>query len=133
MSTVAQKLGINSGSSVGVAGLTVGEASELVGELPNGVNLRLRDGSLVDQLILAAHSLSDLEAMLPHSWEEIAPSGRLWVWYRKGVKSQGSGARLHRDTLQTLLAQHGMDGVTLISVNDTWSSMRVKQVAETHV
>jgi hypothetical protein len=128
MSTVAAKLGINSGSSVAVAGLTIAEAHELIGELPDGVKLTLRDGSVVDQLILAADSLSDLEAMLQRSWHEIAPNGRLWVWYRKGRKAQGSEVPLHRDTLQALLAERGMDGVTLISIDGTWSSMRVKQV-----
>ncbi|HEX4402198.1 MAG TPA: hypothetical protein VHZ98_12820 [Galbitalea sp.] len=66
--------------------------------------------------------------MLPGVWDAIATGGRLWVWYRKGAKAHDGKVPLHRDTLQALLAEHGMDGVTLISVDDTWSSMRVREL-----
>ena len=35
---------------------------------------------------------------------------------------------LHRETLRALLAERGMDGVALISVDGTWSSMRVREL-----
>ena len=129
MSTVAQKLGIKPGSIVRFDGLTPDTAHQLVGDLPNEVVVGTRNGSAVDQLILVANELADLEPKLAGVWKEISPGGRLWVWYRKGAnrsRTQGSEVPLHRDTLQALLAEHGMDGVTLISVDDTWSSMRVR-------
>jgi hypothetical protein len=69
--------------------------------------------------------------MLPGVWDAVSPGGRLWVWYRKGAnktRALGSETPLHRDTLQALLAEHGMDGVTLVSVDDVWSAMRIKQL-----
>jgi hypothetical protein len=131
MSTVAQKLGIKPDTRIAIDGLSVDATANLVGESPDGVVLSARDGSPVDQLILVAESLSDVASQLSGVWYEIVDGGRLWVWYRKGAsrsRAQGSETPLHRDTLQAVLAEHGMDGVTLISIDDTWSSMRVRKL-----
>ncbi|HEX3680011.1 MAG TPA: hypothetical protein VHU90_09850 [Galbitalea sp.] len=128
MSTVAEKLGVKPGNHILVDGMPVEEATGLLGELPEGVAVGARNGSPADQAILVADGLSHLAAMLSRVWEEIATGGRLWVWYRKGAKAHDGKVPLHRDTLQALLAEHGMDGVTLISVDDTWSSMRVREL-----
>jgi hypothetical protein len=127
-STVAQKLGIKADNHIVVDGMSVDETATLLGPLPDGVVVSARNGSRADQAILVADSLSGLASQLPGVWDEVATSGRLWVWYRKGARAQGSAVPLHRDTLQALLAERGMDGVTLISVDDTWSSMRVRAV-----
>ncbi len=130
MSSVAQKLGLKPGNSVAIDGVAIADARVLLGELPDGVTVAARGASQVDQLILVAQGLADLATMLPGTWSEIAPNGRLWVWYRKGAgrsKTESGDVPLHRDTLQALLAEHGMVGVTLISVDETWSSMRVKR------
>ena len=131
MSAVAKKLGIKSGATIAVAGHPLSEVRELLGEIPEGATVSERTGAVADQMLLVADGLADLAPMLDNVWSEIAPGGRLWVWYRKGAtrsRLQGSDAPLHRDTLQALLAEHGMDGVTLISVDDTWSSMRVREL-----
>jgi hypothetical protein len=131
MSTVAQKLGIKPGTIIAVDGQPLDDVSALLGDLPENVSVVPRTGSVADQVILAADGLTDLAFMLTRVWSEIARGGRLWVWYRKGANKaprQGNGTPLHRDTLQVLLAQHGMVGVTLIAVDDTWSAMRVREV-----
>ena len=131
MSTVAQKLGIKPGATVAVDGRPLADIKHLLGPLPEGVIVSERTGALVDQVILAANGLDDLPPLLSGVWNEIAPGGRLWVWYRKGAtKARGQDAEtpLHRDTLQAVLAEHGMDGVALISVDATWSSMRVREI-----
>jgi hypothetical protein len=131
MSTLAQKLGIRPGSRVAADGRPLAEVLELLDALPEGVAVSPRTGQRVDQVLLVANGLADLAPMLDGVWNEVASGGRLWVWYRKGAnksRAKGSEVPLHRDTLQALLAEHGMDGVTLISVNDTWSSMRVREL-----
>jgi hypothetical protein len=131
MSTVAQKLGIKQGATIAVDGQSLDYVGELIGELPDDVTVSHRTGIAADQVILAANGFADLAGMLDGAWELVRPGGRLWVWYRKGANKatvQGSEVPLHRDTLQSLLAEHGMDGVTLISVDETWSAMRVKQL-----
>jgi hypothetical protein len=131
VSTVAQKLGIKAGSTVAIAGQPLDDVRALLGDLPDAVSIIGREGEQVDQLILAANGVPELAEMLSGAWKEIAPGGRLWVWYRKGAnkkKAAGDEVPLHRDTVQALLAEHGMNGVTLISVDDTWSSMRVREL-----
>ena len=131
MSTIAQKLGIKPGTTIAVDGHPLAEVRELLGELPGDVVVSVRSGALADQVLLVADGLTELAPMLESVWSGVAPDGRLWVWYRKGANrsaAQGGEVPLHRDTLQALLAKHGMDGVTLISVDDTWSSMRVREL-----
>ena len=128
MSTAARKLGIKAGNAVVVDGMSIDETKRLLGELPDGVAVSDRSGTPADQVILVADDLAGLALKLGGVWDEVAPGGRLWVWYRKGARPQGSDVPLHRDTLQALLAEQGMDGVTLVSVDDTWSSMRVREL-----
>jgi peroxiredoxin len=131
MSAVAQKLGIKAGMRVVVDGEAPEHVRPFLGELPDAVSVCARTGEAADQILLIADGLAEVARMLDNVWSEVAPGGRLWVWYRKGAnksRAQGSEVPLHRDTLQALLAQHGMDGVTLISVDDTWSSMRVRAI-----
>jgi hypothetical protein len=131
MGTVAQKLGITPGATIAVDGQLAADVAELLGELPDGVLVSQRTGAGANQVIVAANGLADLPAMLDGVWNEVIPGGRVWVWYRKGARRAEAPVGdlpLHRDTLQALLAEHGMDGVTLISVNDTWSAMRIKQL-----
>ena len=131
MSTVAQKLGIKADSRVAVDAVDVDSARVLLGALQERVVVDARNGTPADQVILMADGLADLGTKLPGVWAEVSAGGRLWVWYRKGAnrsRAQGSAAPLHRDTLQAVLADHGMDGVTLISIDDTWSSMRVREL-----
>jgi hypothetical protein len=131
MSTVAQKLGIKPDAIVAVGGHPVSDVRELLGELPDRVTVTQRSSAAADQVLLVADGLADLAPMLDGVWDEVAPGGRLWVWYRKGAnksRAQGTGVPLHRDTLQAVLAEYGMDGVTLISVDDSWSSMRVREL-----
>jgi len=103
----------------------------LLGELPSSVTVSGRAGGLAHQVMLAADNLDELPRKLEHIWDEIAQNGRLWIWYRKGqskAASAGTAVPLHRDTLQAALAKLSMDGVTLVSIDDTWSAMRVKQL-----
>jgi hypothetical protein len=44
-----------------------------------------------------------------------------------GVRCAGSDG-LNRDTLQAALADHGLVGVTLVSLDSTWSAMRVRRL-----
>jgi hypothetical protein len=127
MSTVASKLGIRPSTRIAVDGLELDIVRALLEHVPRDALLVRRDGTEVDQLILAASGLDDLRAMLSHAWDEVAPGGRLWVWYRKGAaKKMGAELPLHRDTLQLALAELSLVGVTLVSVDTTWSSMRVR-------
>src|ERR1700761_8653518 len=90
-------------ASLGLAGLVASEPVE--------------ETSIV---VLVANSVEDVLEKARGAFEPVADGGRLWIAYRKGAKP------LHRDTLQDALHQVGLDGVTLIALNDEWSAMRVR-------
>ena len=126
-STNAQKLGIRPGCRVNVQGLALEQARPLLGPLPGDVILDSH--AAADIVVLFAGSLADIEAKITDLQALVTPGGRLWVSYRKGATrkpSPDSAPPLHRDSLQQVLAAKQLTGVTLISLNDTWSCMRVK-------
>jgi hypothetical protein len=49
----------------------------------------------------------------------------LWVAYPKGT-SKKYKSDYNRDTGNALMAKHGLDGVSLVSLDDDWSAMRFK-------
>jgi len=49
----------------------------------------------------------------------------LWVAYPKGT-SKKYKSDYNRDTGHALMAKYGLDGVSLVSLNDDWSAMRFK-------
>lgn len=66
-------------------------------------------------------SKAELERQLPTTIGAVAPDGLLWIAYKKGGKTD-----INRDNLWQLMEGHGWNGVTLVSVDDTWSSMRFR-------
>src|SRR5205814_6467971 len=128
-STNAQKLGINAGCRVTIRGLDLNQVRLVLGPLPEKVIFD--DEGTADIAMLFADSLADVEATVTELPAHVAPAGRLWVAYRKGATRQAVAAStlpppLHRDSLQQLLTSRQLTGVTLISLNDIWSAMRIK-------
>jgi hypothetical protein len=124
------KLGIKPGTRLRVSGAGEAEARACIGELPEGVRW-LQEGD-AELALLFADSLEDVDRQVDALVPVITQGGRLWVAYRKGASrskpSQDGAAPLHRDTLQALLGQHGLQGVSLIALDDVWSALRVKPV-----
>jgi hypothetical protein len=50
----------------------------------------------------------------------------VWVAYPKGT-SKKYKSDYNRDTGHALMAKHGLDGVSLVSLGDDWSAMRFKK------
>lgn len=74
---------------------------------------------------LFAHSAAELERQLPDAIAAVEPDGLLWIAYKKGGKTD-----LNRDNLWQLVESHGWNGVTLVSIDDTWSSMRFRPASK---
>jgi hypothetical protein len=51
----------------------------------------------------------------------------VWVAYPKGT-SKKYKSDYNRDTGHALMEKHGLDGVSLVSLDDDWSAMRFKKV-----
>ncbi len=50
----------------------------------------------------------------------------LWLAYPKGSSKKYKGVDLNRDTLHELMAELGLDGVSLVALDADWSAMRFK-------
>ena len=57
---------------------------------------------------------------MPAAMKSVGPSTTVWVAYRKG------DTQFHRDTLGSLANAFGLQAVSLVAVDDTWSALRLK-------
>ncbi len=94
--------------------------------LPAGVE---RVASVRGELDLIHTFASEKKAILaeaPKLAKALKPGGVLWVSYPKG-KTRPTD--LNRDILREALAEIGLEAVSIIAIDDTWSALRFKRVA----
>lgn len=65
---------------------------------------------------------------VPAATAVVADRGLLWFAYPKGGRKAGTD--LGRDILWRQLGEHGLAGVHLVAVDETWSAMRARPEAE---
>ncbi len=58
--------------------------------------------------------------------EAIEGDGFLWICYPKGTSKKYKKVDCNRDTLRECMSQFGFEGVSLISIDDDWSAMRLR-------
>lgn len=56
----------------------------------------------------------------------IEGDGFLWICYPKGTSKKYKKVDCNRDTLRECMIPFGFEGVSLISIDDDWSAMRVR-------
>jgi hypothetical protein len=95
---------------------------DLVGALPEGATVAERGE--VDLLLLFARNRAELDAALPEL-DRVAGDKLLWIAYPKGGSKKGTD--LNRDLLWERMQPHGLVGVTLVALDDTWSAMRFRR------
>jgi hypothetical protein len=123
--TTAEKLGAKEGATLLLMGSPEGWTP---GPLPAGATVTTARGA-ADLAVLFAPDAATLDATVKDALDALPVDGLLWVAYRKGGAKAGTD--LNRDILQERLARHGLVGVSLISLDETWSGMRVRPT--THV
>ena len=67
---------------------------------------------------------SDLQKEVEKLKTSLEPNGLLWIGYPKAKRLETD---LNRDILHETAKFFGLDGVSLISLNETWSAMRFKK------
>ena len=77
----------------------------------------------VDDLQVFVRDTADLRKLDPKVFQRVRPDGTLWVCFPKGGKS---ATDLSRDVLWKAMEQKDLLGVTLVSIDDTWSAMRFR-------
>lgn len=130
---LARKLGVKPGHRVLVLGAPDGFT---LGELPDGATVTgLAPGGAapagaerVPVVLAFVRDSAAVEASVPVASAAVADRGLLWFAYPKGGRKAGTD--LGRDVLWRQLGEHGLTGVHLVAVDDTWSAMRARPEAE---
>ncbi|MDB5055320.1 MAG: hypothetical protein JWM44_3370 [Bacilli bacterium] len=97
---------------------------DLLGELPEDVLFVKETEQPVDFLQLFVKDFAELELYKEKVVQAVKHDGLLWISYPK--KSSKMKSDLNRDELWAKMHQIGMDGVSMISINDVWSAMRFR-------
>ena len=124
--TTADKLGIKPSSTLKVINATEDQVT-LLGPLPDDVTLEHVDSTdnAADVVLLFANDASELRRHAPAAFAAAGETGKVWIAYRKGNVSD-----LGRDTLMPALVDLGWHGVSLISVDTTWSAARFRPLEQ---
>jgi hypothetical protein len=78
-----------------------------------------------DFIQLFATRRDELPALGPRLRQALKSGGLLWVAYPKG---KALPTDLNRDVVRTTLAEVGLEVVTQVAIDDTWSALRAKVV-----
>jgi hypothetical protein len=122
MSDLAKKLKIKPGQQVALINAPASLEGDL-GEIPDGVLFSDKARSSTDLALFFAQTsevLSDFGKMLAQIPRK---NGMLWIAFPK--KSSGIETDLSRDKGWEPVWGAGMRGVALISIDETWSAMRI--------
>ena len=96
------------------------------GQLPDTVTVLAESSEPVNLIQLFVTSRSELEAQLEDLKPALIPGGLLWVTYPKGTSR--IKVDINRDTINHYARSIGLQGVAMISIDDTWSALRLKPV-----
>lgn len=125
-SSVAQKLQIKGGNRVAIISVP-GDYGEIVGNLPEGITLSEGTAGEFD----VVHGFFTMHAELADRLEELkramGTSGILWISYPK--TSAKVETDLNRDILRRYLGENGLRAISLISIDNKWSAMRLKKIS----
>lgn len=126
---IAKKLLLHKANQALIMNEPVGYSATLSGYLPGNVHLVEEVFNPVDFVHLFVRNSSELNEFLGSALKVLKKDGLFWISYPK--KSSKVKSDLNRDELVSLLRKVGHEGVSLISIDDTWSAMRIKPVRET--
>jgi hypothetical protein len=101
---------------------------EMLKPLPDGVEIKTNSDGSYDFVQLFIYNRADVETQIKVAVQALKPGGLLWLSYPK--KSSKIKTDVTRDIGWDAVHEAGFDGVTLISIDDTWSAMRYRPLAE---
>ncbi|WP_219837927.1 YdeI family protein [Paenibacillus sp. R14(2021)] len=84
------------------------------------------DAGTYDFVMLFAKDIASLTEHAPKALKAVKKDGLLWICYPKGTAKIRTD--LNRDRGWKVVKEEGWEGVSLVSVDDTWSAMRFRPV-----
>lgn len=97
-----------------------------LGNLPPGAVLLEESASPVGIIQVFVANRLQLEAILPGLKKIMAPKGSLWVTYTKGTSKVKTD--INRDIINAYAQTLGLQGVAIISIDEDWAALRLKQM-----
>jgi hypothetical protein len=94
-------------------------------ELPEGVEVTDQVEGTLDFALLFAHNQEELRRHVPEVLPHLKEDALLWIAYPK--KSSKIKSDISRDSGWEVLKEAGYDGVSLVSIDETWSAFRCRQ------
>lgn len=98
----------------------------MLGELPDKVTISAEAKGMFDLAQVFITSKKEMETELKKVRGSLKPAALLWLTYPKGTSR--TKADINRDIIREYVEANGFKTVSLISVDDTWSALRVKVV-----
>jgi len=121
--TVAQKLMVKAGQSLVL--LNAPESyRERLQDLPKDVSVSTKLGGDAEVIQYFVTSKKELEKALPKLKAAASPKTILWIAYPKGTSKVRTD--IHRDIIREHAESLGMKTIALFSIDETWSSFRLK-------
>ncbi|NDI35364.1 hypothetical protein [Chengkuizengella sediminis] len=93
-------------------------------ELPSDVEISNHLDGEFDFILLFAHNQKELKEYTPEIISQLKKDALFWVAYPK--KSSKINSDITRDTGWESLKELGYQGVSLISIDQTWSAFRLR-------
>ncbi|MFQ5704471.1 MAG: hypothetical protein ACE5HT_10670 [Gemmatimonadales bacterium] len=126
-SPLPQKLHIKQSQRIIVLNAPEGYLKRL-GVLPAGVEMARRATGKFDLVHLFVKNVAELQRLGPKALKILKYDAVLWISYPK--KSSKVETDISRDVGWDLLRQAGLRPVAAVSIDDTWSALRFRPVAE---
>ena len=95
---------------------------------PHGASLAETPDGAYDAVHAFVGSQADLARLWPTARDAIKPGGLVWLAYPK--KTSGVKTDIHRDVGWDVVAADQWAGVTQIAIDDTWSALRFRPMAD---
>jgi hypothetical protein len=121
--TIPEKLQVKPGRTLRVIGKP-SQVAELLSDLPSFARFA-NAGESADVLLVFIKTMAELTGLLPFGAELLKPGGIAWLAYPK--KTSQVKTDLNRDIIWAYLRTVGWTGVSMISIDNTWSGFRLKE------
>jgi len=123
--TIFQKMFLKSGMKVFFGNIPA-DLKDLYTEMPEGLIRINQPEPQLDVINLFVKNQQELEREIRGLRELLKPSGIIWLCYPKLTSKLKSD--LNRDTIYLYCLKLGYQTVSMISINETWSAMKMKLV-----
>jgi len=123
--TIFQKMFLKSGMKVFFGNIPA-DLKDLYTEMPEGLIRINQPEPQLDVINLFVKNQQELEREIRGLRELLKPSGIIWLCYPKLTSKLKSD--LNRDTIYPYYLKLGYQTVSMISINETWSAMKMKLV-----